>query len=143
MSKRVEMLPASAFIGAPHFSDGGKVGRPSILHDGEVVLNEAQQSNLADSLRRPTDITTPRAPQNYADNAGAAKSGGSSTMPQTQVTVHGAPAGHDTEVKETRRRDGGVSLEIQMKRAVKKMVSDGELDKSFQRYGMRPGTISR
>jgi hypothetical protein len=38
-------VPRSAFIGAPHFATGG--GIPAILHPGEVVLNAAQQKNVA------------------------------------------------------------------------------------------------
>jgi len=39
------MAPASAFIGAPHFASGGPV--PIMAHEGELVLNAAQQHNVA------------------------------------------------------------------------------------------------
>lgn len=46
-------VPLSAFIGAPHFAEGGAVGgaRPIIAHDGELVLNVAQQKNIAAAVR--------------------------------------------------------------------------------------------
>lgn len=42
------MVPASAFIGAQRFAEGG--GIPAILHAGELVLNQAQQKNVASGL---------------------------------------------------------------------------------------------
>jgi hypothetical protein len=75
---------------------------------------------------------TPQAPQSYGERP----AGGSGQMPQTQVTLVGAQG--EAEVRETRRRDGGVSLEIQLKRAVKKMVANGELDRELgASFGMR------
>jgi hypothetical protein len=60
--------------------------------------------------------------------------------PPTQVTFNNAPQG-EADVRETRRRDGGVSLEVTFKRAVKKMISDGSLDREFgSSYGVRRGT---
>lgn len=40
--------PISAFRGAPHFADGGAV--PAFLHAGEIVLNAAQQKNVAGQI---------------------------------------------------------------------------------------------
>lgn len=125
------------------YDKGGVANSPQLAMFGEGRVPEAYVP-LPDGRSIPVRMQgPPQTPQSYGDSSGASRSGGSATMPQTQVTVHGAPAEHDTEVKETRRKDGGVSLEIQLKRVVKKMVSDGELDRSFQRYGMRPGTVSR
>lgn len=42
------LAPVAAFAGAPHFADGG--GIPSILHAGEIVLNAAQQKNVAGAM---------------------------------------------------------------------------------------------
>jgi hypothetical protein len=41
-------VPMSAFIGAPQFAIGG--GVPAIVHPGEVILNAAQQRNVASRL---------------------------------------------------------------------------------------------
>ena len=41
-------IPSSAFIGARRFAEGG--GIPAILHAGEIVLNRAQQKNVAASM---------------------------------------------------------------------------------------------
>jgi hypothetical protein len=41
-------VPMSAFIGAPQFAIGG--GVPAIVHPGEVILNAAQQRNVAARL---------------------------------------------------------------------------------------------
>ena len=42
------LVPAVAFAGARHFAAGG--GIPAILHAGEIVLNQAQQGNVAKGL---------------------------------------------------------------------------------------------
>jgi len=43
------IAPLSAFRNAPRFADGG--GIPAILHAGEIILNAAQQKNVADSMK--------------------------------------------------------------------------------------------
>lgn len=49
---RPAIANASAWVGAPHFAMGGSVGaRPIIAHDGEIILNAAQQRNTASALR--------------------------------------------------------------------------------------------
>lgn len=53
-------VPASAFIGARHFAAGG--GIPAILHAGEIVLNQAQQKNVAQGLGPGKTITITHAP---------------------------------------------------------------------------------
>jgi hypothetical protein len=53
-------VPASAFIGAKHFAAGG--GIPAILHAGEIVLNQAQQKNVAQGLGPSKPITITHAP---------------------------------------------------------------------------------
>lgn len=45
---RTMRAPLSAFVGAPHYAAGGPVG--VIAHDGELILNTAQQGNLAAAL---------------------------------------------------------------------------------------------
>lgn len=45
------LVPASAFIGARRFAEGG--GIPAILHSGEIVLNQAQQKNVAQGMGGP------------------------------------------------------------------------------------------
>lgn len=42
------MVPTAAFANAKHFATGG--GIPAILHPGEIVLNQAQQGNVAKGL---------------------------------------------------------------------------------------------
>lgn len=54
------MVPASAFIGAQQFAAGG--GIPAILHAGEIVLNQAQQKNVAGGLRGAGPINLTHAP---------------------------------------------------------------------------------
>jgi hypothetical protein len=46
---RTMRAPLSAFVGAPHYAAGGAV--PVIAHEGELILNAAQQGNLAAMLR--------------------------------------------------------------------------------------------
>ncbi|MGD9545044.1 MAG: phage tail length tape measure family protein [Methylocystis sp.] len=46
--RHVFSAPISAFRGAPHFADGGAV--PAFLHAGEIVLNAAQQKNVAGQM---------------------------------------------------------------------------------------------
>jgi len=41
--------PLSSFVGAPHFASGGAV--PVIAHAGEVILNAAQQANVAAAIK--------------------------------------------------------------------------------------------
>jgi len=76
-------VPASAFIGAPHFAGGGAV--PVIAHAGELILNASQQRNVAAALAA----------------AGGVQSGNSGTTaaPKTEVHIHGAPPG--TKVTES------------------------------------------
>jgi hypothetical protein len=53
-------VPASAFIGARQFAAGG--GIPAILHAGEIVLNQAQQKNVAQGLGPSKAVTITHAP---------------------------------------------------------------------------------
>jgi hypothetical protein len=53
-------VPMSAFIGAPQFAVGG--GVPAIVHPGEVILNAAQQRNVASQLRGGGRINVTHAP---------------------------------------------------------------------------------
>jgi hypothetical protein len=46
---RMMRAPLSAFVGAPHFASGGAV--PVIAHAGEVILNAAQQANVAAAIK--------------------------------------------------------------------------------------------
>ena len=43
-------VPPSAFAGARHYADGGAIG--IIAHAGEIVLNQAQQKNVASGMGR-------------------------------------------------------------------------------------------
>ena len=42
------VVPISAWRGAPRFADGG--GIPAIVHAGEIILNQAQQRNVASAM---------------------------------------------------------------------------------------------
>lgn len=53
-------VPMSAFIGAPQFAIGG--GVPAIVHPGEVILNAAQQRNVASRLGGGGPINLTHAP---------------------------------------------------------------------------------
>jgi hypothetical protein len=81
--------PISAFIGAPHFANGGAV--PIIAHAGELILNAAQQHNVAAAVARGQN-----------DNRAA---------PVT-VNLIGAPAG--TKVNETQDSSGGRRIDVVM-----------------------------
>lgn len=117
---------ALRLAGATPFAEGG-VMTPG----GALPLPSLRDIGRERDLGPPQ---TPQAPQSYGERP----AGGSGQMPQTQVTLVGAPEGSSAEVRETRRRDGGVSLKIQLKRAVKEMVADGSLDREFgSSYGMR------
>jgi hypothetical protein len=54
------IVPAAAFRNAPKFMQGG--GIPSILHPGEIVLNAAQQKNVAGSMTGGAKINLTHAP---------------------------------------------------------------------------------
>jgi hypothetical protein len=47
--------PLSAFVGAPHFAAGG--GIPIIAHEGEIILNAAQQANVAAAIKAARGAT--------------------------------------------------------------------------------------
>jgi hypothetical protein len=81
--------PISAFIGAPHFANGGAV--PIIAHAGELILNAAQQHNVAAAVARGQN-----------DNRAA---------PVT-VNLIGAPPG--TKVQEQRDSSGGRRIDVVM-----------------------------
>jgi hypothetical protein len=53
-------VPLSAFRGARQFAAGG--GIPAILHAGEIVLNQAQQKNVAQSMGPKGPINLTHAP---------------------------------------------------------------------------------
>jgi hypothetical protein len=53
-------IPLSAFRGARQFAAGG--GIPAILHAGEIVLNQAQQKNVAQSMGPKGPINLTHAP---------------------------------------------------------------------------------
>jgi len=54
------VFPASMWHGAKHYSNGGAVGDgiPIIAHPGEIVLNRAQQANVAAGLQGGGDTHT-------------------------------------------------------------------------------------
>lgn len=137
-SRDISMVPASAFIGAPHFADGGHVGIPSILHAGEIVLNAAQQRNVAEGLRSPP-ATPPQTPPSYGERSGTV----GAPAPKTEVHLHGAPAG--TQVQESRRPDGGLNINVLLRavdKHVGKGIAEGRYDKPLTSSfpGMRRGT---
>ena len=49
-SARAGFVPAAAFANARHFANGG--GIPAIVHAGEIILNQAQQKNVAGAMGR-------------------------------------------------------------------------------------------
>ncbi|WP_244620605.1 hypothetical protein [Methylosinus sporium] len=92
--------------------------------------------------RGPEIINLPRGSQvmSNSDSVAYAKSlaaagraggsGGSGSHPPTQVSFINAPGG-EAEVKETRRSDGGVSLEVTFKKMLKKAVAQGVIDREM------------
>jgi hypothetical protein len=110
------MLPAAAFHGAPHFSDGGKVGRPAILHDGEIVLNAMHQANIARQIMPSQQSLAYARSLAGAGNDNAQGSNGGAPVGKSEVYFHGAPEG--TQMKETVDRNGNRRTDITFKEAV-------------------------
>jgi hypothetical protein len=79
---RMVRAPLSAFVGAPHFAAGGAV--PVIAHAGEVILNAAQQANVAAAIKMAGAA---------ANNNSASHSRGSS--PPIGPIVFNLPPGSD------------------------------------------------
>ena len=93
---RMVRAPLSAFAGAPHFASGGAV--PVIAHAGEVILNAAQQANVAAALK---------AARGTANNNAAAQR---ATAAPVTVNLIGAPSG--TSVSESRDSRGGRRIDV-------------------------------
>jgi hypothetical protein len=117
------MVPASAWNGAPHFSAGGRVGaRPIIAHDGEIILNAAQQRNTASMLRA------------------AANNNGGSRAPVINVhlTNKSAPL-TPGETKQETGPDGSINIEMALEEMVAKSLTKGAGRQVMRnRYGMSP-----
>lgn len=123
-------VPLSAFIGAPHFASGGMVGgaRPIIAHDGEIVLNAAQQANTAAAIRMASRMTA--APAN--SNAVAAP---------VSVNLYGAPAG--TRVEQKTDQQGGQRIEVIMDKAVARSIQSDRGAEAMSVYGARKAVARR
>jgi len=121
------MVPASAWNGAPHFATGGRVGaRPIIAHDGEIILNAAQQRNTAAMLRNAS------APANN-------NRGGNVTI------VNHNYAGGDVEQRSSATQDnnGDWLIESVLKR-VRQDYATGGFDSANQaRFGRSPRGVAR
>jgi hypothetical protein len=133
-SSRVESVPARAFIGAPHFSDGGKVGRPAILHDGEIVLNAMQQRNLADRLvpQAPAiDVSRLMPPMHVAQNYAPAPA----QAPNVYVTVEKPPVAARTE--ETTDANGNRRIRVVFEEAVASAMTSPNGSDAIAAYGGR------
>ncbi len=117
-------VPLSAFIGAPHFASGGLVGgaRPIIAHDGEIVLNAAQQANTAAAIRMASRLTA--SPAN--SNAVAAP---------VAVHLYGAPQG--TRVQQSTDQHGGQRIEVIMDKAVARSIQSDRGAEAMSAYGAR------
>jgi hypothetical protein len=94
------LAPISAFIGAPQFAAGGAVGGggggvPIIAHPGELILNHAQQRNVAGAMGRQE--------------------------PTVNVNISGAPAG--TKVQESRDANGNRRVDVMLDEAVAKGIA--------------------
>jgi hypothetical protein len=110
------MLPAAAFHSAPHFSDGGKVGRPAILHDGEIVLNAMHQANIARQIMPSAQSLAYARSLAGAGNDNAQGSNGGAPVGKSEVHFHGAPEG--TQMKESVDRNGNRRTDITFKEMV-------------------------
>lgn len=123
-------VPLSAFIGAPHFAAGGLVGgaRPIIAHDGEIVLNAAQQANTAAAIRMASRLTA--APAN--NNAVAAP---------VAVHLYGAPQG--TRVQQSTDQHGGQRIEVIMDKAVARSIQSDRGAEALSTYGARRSVARR
>lgn len=84
--------PMSAFRGAPHFADGGAV--PAFLHAGEIVLNAAQQKNVAGRIGGAPKVIV----QNFAPGVDIAQ----------QVTPEGVVLTVQSMLKDFSRRIPGI-----------------------------------
>lgn len=107
------MAPISAFIGAPQFAAGGAVGGggggvPIIAHPGELILNHAQQRNVAGAMGQQA--------------------------PVVNVSVHGAPAG--TKVQESRDANGNRRVDVMLEEAVAKGIGSPRGQEAIRTSGM-------
>lgn len=123
-------VPLSAFIGAPHFASGGLVGgaRPIIAHDGEIVLNAAQQANTAAAIRMASRLTASPANSN-------------TVAAPVAVHLYGAPAG--TRVEQKTDQQGGQRIEVIMDKAVARSIQSDRGAEAMSVYGARRNVARR
>jgi hypothetical protein len=77
-------MPRSAFIGAPSFASGGVT--PALLHPGEIVMNAAQQRNVAGSMGGHRSINITHAP--VINGTGLSKEELFSVLQRDQKELH-------------------------------------------------------
>lgn len=115
-TRRSFFAPASAFIGAPHFAGGGIVGgaRPIIAHDGERILNAAQQGDVAGAAVAAAAIAAARGSAN--NNRGDGQSA------PVYVNIQNAPAG--ARVRESTDARGGKRIDISFPEMMARSMGD-------------------
>lgn len=124
-------VPAGVFAGAERRHGGGwlKPGeRPVIALDDELVLTQAMQGNIADTIRQLVEARNAPSPFAFLDPAlrgASAMPAPAAVAPVVNVIT---PPGHTAEVQESRAPSGAPQLDVLVKpleRALAKSVKEG------------------
>lgn len=124
-------VPAGVFAGAERRHGGGwlKPGeRPVIALDDELVLTQAMQGNIADTIRRLVEARNAPPPFAFLDPALRGASATPAPAPVAPVVNVITPPGHTAEVQESRAPSGAPQLDVLVKpleRALAKSVKEG------------------
>lgn len=119
-------MPLSLWDGAPHFAMGGGVGaRPIIAHDGEIILNAAQQRNTAALLRNAS------APANSNSRGG-----------NTSVVVNNY-SDAKVESRTSEDSDGNRLVEFVLTRVRQDYATGGFDGANKARFGRAPRGVAR
>lgn len=108
------MVPAALFAGAPRFHSGGWLGpgeRPIIAKEGELILNAAQQKNLAGGMNGGVNVSVPVIVENHSNE--------------------------NVQTREESGPDGRKQIRMFIGDAVNQGIASGQFDKSMSRaYGL-------
>lgn len=124
-------VPAGVFAGAERRHGGGwlKPGeRPVIALDDELVLTQAMQGNIADTIRQLVEARNAPSPFAFLDPALRGASAMPAPAPFAPVVNVITPPGHTAEVQESRAPSGAPQLDVLVKpleRALAKSVKEG------------------
>ena len=124
-------VPAGVFADAERRHGGGwlKPGeRPVIALDDELVLTQAMQGNIADTIRQLVEARNAPSPFAFLDPALRGASAMPAPAPAAPVVNVITPPGHTAEVQESRAPSGAPQLDVLVKpleRALAKSVKEG------------------